>query len=257
MCFDTDSHPPIEPIAGGALDSERLTLTSEDGAAFSAFLARASKPSGNGILILPDVRGLHGYYEELSLRFAENGVEALAIDYFGRTAGLAPRPADFDHAPHVGQTSWDAIAADIRAGVDALRADRDPDSGPSRLFAIGFCMGGRLASLAGTLGLGFSGLIAFYGWPTGPHRSGSPAPAEVAASIEAPVLAIYGGADQGISADIRATYDAALDAAGIVHRTIVYPDAPHSFFDRKADEFAAASEAAWAETLAFIRANGA
>ena len=48
-----------------------------------------------------------------------------------------------------------------------------------------------------------------------------------------------------------------LDAAGMVHRTIVYPDAPHSFFDRKADEFAAASEAAWAETLAFIRANGA
>jgi carboxymethylenebutenolidase len=257
MCFDTDSHPPIEPIAGGALDSERVTLTSADGTPFSAFKARAATPSGNGILILPDVRGLHAYYEELSLRFAEHGIDAVAIDYFGRTAGLAPRPADFDHAPHVGQTSWEAIEADIRAGAESLRSIRGEGSGPSRIFSIGFCMGGRLASLAGTLGLGFSGLIAFYGWPTGPHRSGSPAPAEVAATIEAPVLAIYGGADQGITADVRSAYEAALDAAGIKYKTIVYPGAPHSFFDRKAEEFAAASEAAWAETLAFIKTNGA
>jgi carboxymethylenebutenolidase len=257
MCFDADSHPPIEPIAGGALDSERLTLTSEDGARLSAFRARAANPTGNGILILPDVRGLHGYYEELALRFAEQGIDAVAIDYFCRTAGLAPRPADFDHTPHVAQTSWEGLAADIRAGTGALRATRDGDDGPRRIFTIGFCMGGRLASLAGTLGLGFSGLIAFYGWPTGPHRSGSPAPAEVAASLEAPVLAVYGEADQGISAEVREAYDTALDAAGIERKTIVYPGAPHGFFDRKAEEFAAASAEAWAETLAFIRAHGA
>lgn len=257
MCFDTDSRPPIEPIAGGALDSELLTLASEDGARFSAFRAHAAQPSGNGILILPDVRGLHTYYEELALRFAEHGVDAVAIDYFCRTAGLAPRQGDFDYMPHVGQAAWETLAADIRTGVAALRAIREVGPGPSRVFATGFCMGGRLAFLAGTLGLNLAGLIGFYGWPTGPNRNGSPAPAEVAGTIASPVLAIYGGADQGISAEVRSAFDAALDIAGVEHRTVVYPDAPHSFFDRKAVDYAAASEAAWAETLGFIKAHGA
>ncbi len=87
MCFDLDSRPPIVPIAGGSMDSSSLTLTSGDGATFAAFLARASSPTGAGIVILPDVRGLHPYYEELSLRFAEHGVDAIAVDYFGRSAG--------------------------------------------------------------------------------------------------------------------------------------------------------------------------
>ncbi len=257
MCFDTDSRPPIEPIAGGALDSERLTLTSEDGAQFSAFRARAAKPSGNGILILPDVRGLHAYYEELPLRFTEHGIDAVAIDYFGRSAGLAPRDPDFDYAPHLTEVSWEALEADIRAGAAALRAIRGDHAEPSHVFVIGFCMGGRLAYLSATLGLGVSGVIGFYGWPTGPHRTGSPAPADVASAIEAPVLALYGGADQGINEEVRSAFDVALDAAGVEHKTIVYPDAPHSFFDRKAAEFAAASDAAWTETLAFIALHGA
>src|SRR5205814_9513333 len=123
---------------------------------------------------------------------------------------------------------------------------------PRAVFAPGFCMGGRLASDAATLGLGLSGVIPFYGWPVGPHRTGSPAPADLAGQIECPVLAIYGGADQGISAEIRDAYDNALDQAGVEHRTIVYPGAPHSFFDKKAVDFADAAESAWNETLAFI-----
>ena len=70
MCFDLDSRPPIAPIAGGALDSEELTLTASDGTRFSAFRARAAHPTGAGMIVLPDVRGLHAYYEELALRFA-------------------------------------------------------------------------------------------------------------------------------------------------------------------------------------------
>ena len=78
MCFDLDSRPPIAEIAGGALDSTELTLEAADGNRFRAFRARATTPTGAGIVILPDVRGLHPFYEELALRFAENGVDALA-----------------------------------------------------------------------------------------------------------------------------------------------------------------------------------
>ncbi len=98
MCFDHDSRPPIEPIEGGALDAGGIELVSADGTRFAAYLARAAEPSGAGIVILPDVRGLHAYYRELALRFAERGVDAIAVDYFARTAGIGDRGPGFDWA---------------------------------------------------------------------------------------------------------------------------------------------------------------
>jgi len=255
MCFDHDSRPPIEPIppiAGGAIDAERITLVSEDGTRVSAFRARAAEPTGAGIVILPDVRGLVPYFEELASRFAERGVHALAIDYFARTAGLGPRPADFDFKSHVPQTRWPTLAMDIRTGIAQLRSE-DGGSATS-VFTTGFCMGGRLAFVSNTMGLGLAGVIGFYGWPVGASRD-VPAPVDLVGEMSAPVLAIWGGADEGITPDITAAFDRALEGAGVEHRSITYPGAPHSFFDRKAEEFAEASAGAWKETLAFIGAN--
>ena len=251
MCFDLDSRPPIVPIAGGALDSARLTLPADDGGTFAAFRARATEPTGAGIIVLPDVRGLHPYFEELALRFAEHGVDAVAIDYFGRTAGAEPRGDDFEYMPHVSQTTWAGLGADIRAAAADLRS---PAGGSVRsLFTIGFCMGGRLSFLAATLGLELAGVIGFYGWPVGPSRNDTPAPVEMTGLMASPVLAIFGGADQGIPASAIAEFDGALASAGVEHEVVTYPDAPHSFFDRKSGEFADTSEAAWQATLGFIR----
>jgi carboxymethylenebutenolidase len=253
MCFDTDSRPPIKPIAGGALDSGELTLTADDGNRFSAFRARASESTGAGIIILPDVRSLHPYYQDLALRFAENGIDSVAIDYFGRTAGLGRRDSGFEYMPHVNQTTWAGISADTRAAAAYLRSEAG--GGETSLFTVGFCFGGRLSFLAATLGLHLAGVIGFYGIPVGEGRAGAPAPADVAERMASPVLALFGGADQAIPPEAVATFEAALTAAGVDHRIAVYPDAPHSFFDRKADEFAATSAAAWQEVLAFIRAR--
>jgi carboxymethylenebutenolidase len=249
MCIDHDSRPPIEPIAGGALDTASVILHGADGSPFRSFSAEPEQPASAAILILPDVRGLHPFFEELALRYAENGIGALAIDYFGRTAGTTARPADYEYQPDMAQVTWSNVEGDIRAAVAELRRR---SATPRALFASGFCFGGRMTSLAATLGLGLAGVIPYYGWPVGESR-GSPAPADIAARIECPVLAIYGGADQGISGEVRDTYDRALAAAGVPHRTIVYDGAPHSFFDRKAAEYADAAAGAWAETLAFIR----
>ncbi len=248
MCFDDDSRPPITPIEGGSLDSAEIALEAPDGNRFAAWLARAAEPSGAGMVVLPDVRGLHGYYRDLALRFAEHGVDAIAIDYFGRTAGIGDRGPGFDWASHVPQTTYDGLRADVSTAVERLRAA----TGVTRVFTIGFCMGGRLAFLSDGFGLGLAGVVGFYGWPTGQSRNGTPAPAEVAGSFEAPVLGIFGGADQGIDAGSVEAFDAALGAAGVEHRVITYPGAPHSFFDRKQEAFEEASTAAWAEVLAFM-----
>jgi carboxymethylenebutenolidase len=253
MCFDHDSRPPIRPIAGGALDSRELTLTASDGNNVTAFEAKAAEPTGASIVILPDVRGLHTFYFELVLRFAENGIDAVAIDWFGRTAGLGRREDGFDYMPHVEQTTWDGVSADIAAGTAHARTLR-PTS-PASLFTIGFCFGGRMAFLSPTLGLELAGAIGFYGPPAGPGRAGSPAPADVADQIASPILGLFGGADAGIPPAAIEAFDAALERAGVEHRLITYPNAPHSFFDRKAADFKEESQRAWAEVLGFIRAH--
>jgi carboxymethylenebutenolidase len=114
-------------------------------------------------------------------------------------------------------------------------------------------MGGRLSSVSTTLGLGLAGAIPFYGWPTGESRNGTPAPADVAGNIESDLLIFYGEKDEGITKDVRDAFDRALDKAGVKHETVVYPGAPHGFFDRHFDEFGEASKDAWDRTLAFIR----
>jgi carboxymethylenebutenolidase len=254
MCTDHDSHPPIAPISGAAIDAGTEIIKGAGGADLRVFVARPAQSTGAGILILPDVRGLHPFFEELASRFAERGITAVAMDYFCRTAGTDAQPSDFDYQPHLELVSWDNVAGDIRASVAHLRSQ---SPAPRSVFATGFCMGGRLSADATTLGLGFAGAIPFYGWPTGTHRSGSPAPAEIASQIECDLLLIYGGADQGINEKVRDEFDRALDKAGKQHDTVVYPGAPHSFFDRKAEEFKEASDDAWNRVLAFIRRHTA
>jgi carboxymethylenebutenolidase len=66
------------------------------------------------------------------------------------------------------------------------------------------------------------------------------------------VLGLFGGADPGIPREDVDRFEHELEEAGIAHEVVVYPGAPHSFFDRKADEFAAASADAWTRVQGFI-----
>ncbi len=253
MCYEPTDRPPIAPMAGGAVETEQLELTAADGNHLAAFHARTGdQPSPRAVLILPDVRGLHPFYEALAERFAEAGVDALAIDYFGRTAGAARREDTFEYMEHVVQTTWPGLSADIEAGGKALQA-----GGARPVYTIGFCFGGRASFLSATLTEpGFAGVIGFYG-PPGPSRHSTPQPTESAAQFTCPVLGLFGGADQGIRAEQIEGFDQALQGAGVRHELVTYPDAPHSFFDRKATEYAAASADAWRRILAFVGAPGA
>jgi carboxymethylenebutenolidase len=250
MCFEADARPPLPPMRGGALDARNLTLTSHDGTTVPAYAARTETPTGAGIVVIPDVRGLHPYYEELVLRLAEAGADAIGVDLYGRSAPTPQRGNGFEYEPHVMQLAAEGVNGDVAAGVKHLRS---ADGGaPERVYTIGFCLGGRVSLLQAAAGLDLDGVIAMYGWPTGPHRSGLPAPADEAPRFACPVLSLYGGADAGIPESARDEFDRALDAASVEHRMRVYADAPHSFFDRKANDFADASADAWLEILSFM-----
>jgi carboxymethylenebutenolidase len=245
MCFETDSLPPIPVLSGAAVSHDDLVLTAADGTELAAFRALPDGPPAAGVVVLPDVRGLYRFYEELALRFAERGYAAVAIDYFGRTAGVAKRGDDFEYMPHVQQTTPAQVQADVAAAVAELRG-----LGCTAIFTAGFCFGGRNSWLAAASGHGLAGAVGFYGYPT--ERNGVLGPAERAAEIEAPILALQAGDDQNITQDLNDAFEAALTAAGVEHELVVYEGAPHSFFDRKQEQFAAASDDAWRRTLHFL-----
>jgi carboxymethylenebutenolidase len=250
MCFDDDARPPLPPIRGSALDAGSVMLTSRDGTSVPAYAARAANPTGAGIVIIPDVRGLHPFYEELALRFAEAGVHAVAVDLFGRTADSPRRGDGFEHEPHVLQLTMAGVNDDVAAAVVYLRSAEG--GAPERTYTIGFCLGGRISLLQAAADPQLNGVIGLYGSLAREHRSGLPSPVEEAARFACPVLAIFGGADQAILPEARDAFDAALDDARIRHRFVVYDGAPHSFFDRNAADYADASDAAWREILDFL-----
>lgn len=252
MCFDLDSQPPVEPVFAAAVRPEELALTAMDGTRFAAFAAHVetlTRPDA-GIVILPDVRGLYSFYRELAQRFAERGIEAVVIDYFGRTAGLEPRGDDFDFMAHVQQTEAQTLNMDIAAAVAYLRSM--PGGGPRAIFTVGFCFGGSLSFQQAANNLGLAGVIGFYGRP-GPMRDGSPGPMRRVSQFACPVLGLFGGADQGIPVEQVKEFDQALAQAGVPHEIIIYPNAPHSFFDRKQQEFQQESNDAWQRVLQFVQ----
>jgi carboxymethylenebutenolidase len=241
MCHDNDSRPPAPPRVGAVAESGDLVLTSADGTRFGAYAARPQMPSGVAVVVLPDVRGLHPYYRDLAVRFAEAGLDAVAIDYFGRTAGVGDRGEDFVWQPHREQTTPEGVAADAAAAVDYLRA---PDGPAARaVFTVGFCFGGshswRLA--AGDLPL--AGTIGFYGKPAMVE--------DVLDRIHRPLLMLVAGADAATPQTDFEQMDKRLTAAGREHEMHVYAGAPHSFFDRAFDQWQDACADAWRRILDF------
>lgn len=252
MCYDDHARPPIPPGATGSAQGDDIILTASDGNRFAAYLALPSETPSANVLILPDVRGLHQFYKELALRFAEIGIAAIAMDYFGRTAGIGNRDESFEFWPHVQQTHPTTIFADAHA---ALAEVRGHTSVPLASCAVGFCFGGALSLLCGTQDLGLAGVVSFYAGLSRDLGKGSVL--QRADTIRIPVLGIFGGDDPGIpTADIEAL-DQALDRAAVEHDIFTYEGAPHSFFDRRADQFARESADAWGRVIRFIAARAA
>jgi carboxymethylenebutenolidase len=258
VCHAHDSEPPHLPAdlalprIAGAAAAEPLELQSADGGRFSAALAESPDPAGPAVVLLPDVRGLHPFYIRLAERFADAGHHAVAIDYFGRTAGLGPRDEAFEYMPHVEQTRPETIQLDARTALVALQER----TGAIGAVSVGFCFGGAQSFLAGTApALGLDAVVGFYGALASP-RLGPAAPLHHAEEIRCPVLGLFGGADQGIPVEQVKEFESRLQAAGVPQEIVIYPDAPHSFFDRRFEEHADACEDAWRRVLRFIRAAG-
>lgn len=242
MCYGDHARPPLPPISGAAADQGELTLTSSDGTEFMAYFARASKPTGAGMVVMPDVRGLHHFFKELAQRFAEAGIDSVAIDYFARTAESDDRSDSFEYMPHVQQTTMENISADVGSAMGYLRS-RDGGAVKS-LFTVGFCFGGSASWNESAFHPDLSGCIGFYGRPmrSEPYLS----------KMKAPLQVMVAGADAATTPEQSVEFDRELTKAGVPHEQHIYKDAPHSFFDRTYEQWADASDEAWRLMLAFV-----
>ncbi len=252
MCYDDNARPPLPPGERRPATGTDLVLTAADGNQFNAYLACPTPASGAQIVIYPDVRGLHPFYKELALRFAEIGVAALALDYFGRTAGLTSRDDAFEYMPHVQQMTGPTLQADTDAALAHLRQGSGRDRAT---FVLGFCRGGSWGLVAAGQPYGLAGVIAFYAGLGRQLDDTVGTALDAAHHAHTPVLGLFGGADQGIPPEQLAALNGALAQAGVEHDIVSYPGAPHSFFDRTAAQYAEASTDAWQRVLAFIQAH--
>lgn len=252
MCTANDSGLPIFERPAYAAVGNRFNLISQDGTQFSAFHALPESYTGAGVVVLPDIRGLAPFYEQLALRLAQQGHTAVAIDYYGRTAGTTPRSEQFPFMQHIMQATAKTIGEDIMAAIQYLRT---PAGGNCRkVLALGFCFGGRQAILASAARFTLAGVIGFYG-ALSFYPNGAPGPLQRVSELSAPILGIFGGADGGIPLKDVAAFDEALTVSKIEHEIVTYPGAPHGFFDIKFKEHSAACADAWRRSLAFIAAH--
>lgn len=245
MCHDDDSRAPAPPVRGEVAAHGGLELTSADGTVLAAYEAVPAgfTAGGPGIVLLPDVRGLHPYYRDLAQRFAEAGLPTVAIDYFGRTAGTTERGDDFVYRPHVDQVEPAQVRLDTAAALERLRTAH----GVGPVFTVGFCFGGSQSWRLSASDLDLAGVIGFYGRPVLVQ--------DVLDQLHLPMLLLVAGADKATSPEQADEFEAELTARGVEHQRVVYEGAPHSFFDRAFAEWKEAGADSWRRILDFVAAH--
>ncbi|MDD2818660.1 MAG: dienelactone hydrolase family protein [Candidatus Nanopelagicales bacterium] len=239
MCHDDISRPPAPPRSVPVTDHRGLTLKSADETDFSAFYATSDIPQV-GVVILPDVRGLHPFYGALAERFAEAGLASVAIDYFARTAGMTDsgwRPEDFDWQTHIKDTNPTQVNAETQAAMDYLRQQHGVHL---PIISVGFCFGGGQVWRQASSDLDLSAVVGFYGRPDTVGRAAKH-------SKKHTIMFIAGADFTPVEDQLALAEEMRLGGAEV--ETVVYDGAPHSFFDRAFDEWSEVCTDVWARIL--------
>lgn len=209
-----------------------------------AHLARpAGEGSWPGVVVIQEWWGLDDHIKGVANRLAEAGFVALAPDlYYG---AVASEPDEARKLAMSLRQEWSTALAAIQSAIDLLRAH--PNVSSDTIGVTGFCMGGGLTWHAAAKLDHVGAAVPFYG------GGAEMTDAEVA-QIKAPVLAIFGELDQGVSPEVAHARAAQMDRAGVAHETIIYPAAQHAFFnDTRPAYHAEAAADAWQRMLTLFR----
>lgn len=247
-------------VAGEIITTPAQGLKASDGTADSAGFRLPiyeARPAAAGkypvVLVIPEIWGMHEYIKDVVRRFAHRGFLAITFEPYARTGGVL-HIEDRDALLKVVNAVPDA---QVMADLDAIvaYAKKHPAARADRIGVTGFCRGGLYTLLFAAQSADVKAAVPWYGQIKPPKTPGvrTAGPLDVAARIQAPVLGLYGEADQGIPAADAKEMESALKAAGRTAEFVIYPEAPHAFHaDYRPSYRENAAKDAWARCLAWF-----
>ena len=258
--LSAEAAPITTDTAGLAAGEVRIPTRNSQ---MPAYYARPDRRGRDPVvLVVSEVFGVHEYIRDVCRRLAKSGYFAVAPDFFHRAGDPAPLTDFAEIRKLVATASNEQVMGDIAATLSWVRAQ--PGADGRAVGITGFCWGGAVTWMAAARFRDFRAGVAWYGRLTKPAPTEflgaepRPWPIDVAAQLNAPVLGLYAGKDQGIPLESVERMRAALRAAGKRGSDIiVYPGAQHGFHaDYRGVHDAVAAEDGWRRLLDHFRRNG-
>jgi carboxymethylenebutenolidase len=208
----------------------------------SGFLATPDAPGVHGaIIVIHEWWGLNDWVKEQTVKFAELGFVALAVDlYRGKVATDANQAHELMRG-----LPQDRGVQDLKAAYAYLAARKDVK--PDRIGSVGWCMGGGLSIQLAVHEPHLRACVVNYGaLPTDPNDI---------QQINATVMGNFGEEDHGITV---ADVDAFKKAMANANRTFdikEYPGAGHGFENpnNKDGYRPEAAADAWTRSINFLK----
>ena len=240
--------PGSRPVARTLRDGRFITLgVSEDGTDMQSYVVRpASAGRKPGLIVFQEAFGVNAHIRDVATRFAAQGFVVIAPELYHRTGThVEGSYDDFDALrSHFGALTTQGMAADADSAHTWLTSD--PEVDPSRIAAIGYCMGGRAAFLANT-GLPLAAAVSYYGGGIAAQLL------DRVDKLHGPQLLCWGGKDTHIPPEQTRAIDDALRAAGKPYTTVTFGEADHGLFcDQRSAYHPDVAAEAWALTIAFL-----
>ena len=220
----------------------------------------ASQPEGKTglpvILVISEIFGVHEHIADMARRFAKQGYLALAPDLFVRQGDATKAPSMPELMKNiVGKTPDAQVMSDLDAVVAWARQN---GGDTTRLGITGFCWGGRVTWLYAAHNPAVKAGVAWYGRLVGESTAITPQhPVDIAPTLKAPILGLYGAKDTGIPQESIEKMKAALAKGTSKSEFVVYPDSGHAFnADYRPSYVAADAKDGYARCLAWFKAHG-
>ena len=234
----------------------KVTVAGGDMPVYFARPANVANPPV--VLVAMEIFGLHTYIKDVARRLAKLGALAVAPDYYFRAGEDLTQIADIAKLMPIVNAKPDVeLIADLDATVSWAKGQ---GGDTNRTGIVGFCRGGRTVWVYSASSAAVKAGVAFYGSlvdPEGQKALWPKSPMELAPQMKAPVLGLYGEADQGIPVAQVSAMKAALEAAGKSADFKVYPGAPHGFYaDYRPSYRKDAADDAWAKATEWFKTYG-
>lgn len=211
------------------------------------------------VLVVQEIFGVHEHIRDVCRRLAKDGYLAIAPELYFRQ-GDVTKLSDIPQIRAVVDKVPDAqVLADLDATVAFAKGIEGTDA--TKLAITGFCWGGRITWLYAAHSTVLKAGVAWYGRLVGDKDHRRPRqPLEFAGALNAPVLGLYGGQDQGIPLTTVEDMKKALatgSKASKASRFQVYPKTGHAFLaDYRPSYDPAAAADGWKRMRAWFKANG-